>query len=137
MRYIFISIGKKRIAKAVDFRPLKTNNFVNLSFGDLLPNGSIDDSISSNNGDIVKVLATVVDILKHFTTQHPETLIFFAGSSDERTKLYTRILKTYYIPFGKEYAIYGIINMGEYYETVPFDPKSDLDYLAFVIKKNN
>jgi len=68
--------GQKNIAKIVEYIPL-TENFMNLSFGDLRPDGSVDDSIPSNNGDIIKVLATVVDILKHYTAQHPETGIFF------------------------------------------------------------
>ena len=101
-RYVFISIGKKRIEKVVDFVPLKTPNLMNLGFGDLLPDGSIDDKVNSNNGDILKVLATVVNILKHFTTRHPEIVIFFAGSTHDRTKLYARILKTYYTVFSQE-----------------------------------
>jgi len=73
-RYTFVSIGKKRIEKVVDFIPLKPKNFLNLGFGDLLPNGSIDYSVNSNNGDIIKVLATVVDILRDFTGEYPEAI---------------------------------------------------------------
>ena len=53
-RYHFISVGKKRIEKAVEFIAIGGNIF-NLAFGDLLPDGSIDDKAVSNNGDIVKV----------------------------------------------------------------------------------
>jgi hypothetical protein len=35
-----------------------------MGFGDRLPDGSIDDTANSNNGDIVKVLATVIAVLK-------------------------------------------------------------------------
>lgn len=98
-RYIFISDGKKRIAKVVDFMPLKTKNFMNLS------------------------------------TQHPEIAIFFAGSTDDRTKLYNRILKTYYPIFSKEFAIAGVIDTDNDIQIVPYDPKSDHEYLAFLIKK--
>jgi hypothetical protein len=62
-RYTFTSIGKKRIEKVVDFVPLGLKNIVNLGFGDLLPDGSVDDTVNSNNGDMAKVLATVIDIL--------------------------------------------------------------------------
>src|SRR5882672_2497428 len=98
-RYVFISDGKKRIKKVVDFIPLKAKNFMNLGFGDLLSDGSVDDKANSNNGDILKVLSTVVDILKHFTARNPGIVIFFAGTTEERTKLYARILKTYYGSF--------------------------------------
>ena len=40
-RYIFISVGKKRIAKVVDFVSLGMGNIFNLGFGDLLPDGSM------------------------------------------------------------------------------------------------
>jgi len=59
---------------------------MNLGIGDLLPNGSFDDKANSNNGDILKVLATVVYILKHYTSQNPEIMVFFTGSTKERTR---------------------------------------------------
>ncbi len=91
-RYKFFSLGRNKIEKIVDFVPLKAKNVMNLGFGDLLPDGCIDDRIASNNGDIGKVLATVVTILKHFTALHPHLTIGFAGSTAERTKLYARYL---------------------------------------------
>jgi len=78
-RYLFISLGKKSIEKVVDFIPLGFDNYVNLGFGDLLPDGSIDDMANSNNGDIVKVLATVVDILRHFTARYPKAKRYIFG----------------------------------------------------------
>ena len=57
-QYTFISIGKKRILKAVDFSHTGIRNIVNLGFGDLLDDGTIDYKANSNNGDIVKVLST-------------------------------------------------------------------------------
>ncbi len=121
----------------VDFVPLKTPNLMNLGFGDLLPDGSIDDMANSNNGDILKVLATVVNILKHFTTRHPEIVIFFAGSTHDRTKLYARILKTYYTVFSQEFNIYGIVGTEKENQTISFDPKVNMEYLAFLIKRIN
>ena len=46
-RYLFISDGKKRIAKVVDFVPLGIGNIMNLGFGDMLPDGTIDDKANS------------------------------------------------------------------------------------------
>jgi len=134
-RYIFISIGRKRIEKVVDFIPLKPKRFMNLGFGDLLPDGSIDYRVNSNNGDIIKVLATVVDILRHFMTLHPQKVIYFRGSTDERTKLYSRIIRTYYPTFSKEFEIIGIIGTIKDNSTIPFDPKMDLEYWAFLIRR--
>jgi hypothetical protein len=109
-RYHFISVGKKRIEKVVEFIALGGNIF-NLAFGDLLPNGTIDYRANSNNGDIVKVLATVV------------------------TKLYARILRTYYSVFSREFTITGISWRKGEFDAAPFDPNTDWEYEAFLIKR--
>jgi hypothetical protein len=134
-RYIFTSIGKKRIEKVVDFVSIGVKNVMNLGFGDLLPDGSVDDTVNSNNGDIVKVLATVIEILKDFTAEYPQVEIFFAGSTVERTKLYTRILKTYYTAFSKDFTISAVTGSEIKNKRIPFDPKANVEYLAFLIKR--
>ena len=134
-RYIFTSVGKNRIIKLVDFSPTTTPDLFNLGFGDLLPDGSIDDSINSNNGDMVKVLATIVQIIKDFTFQFPEIKLIFLGSTHDRTKLYTRILKMYYADFSKDFVITAFIKMNDSYKEIGFDPKGSFDYYAFFIKR--
>lgn len=62
-RYIFTSIGKVRIEKVVEFSHTSIADLYNVGFGDLLPDGSIDDLANTNNGDIIKVLATVVQTI--------------------------------------------------------------------------
>ena len=136
-RYVFISAGRKKIEKAVDFIPLGIRNIFNLGFGDLLPDGSIDDTANSNNGDIVMVLATVIGILKDFTAEFPQAEIYFSGSTIERTKLYTRILKTYYASFSKEFKITAIIASGNDNQQVLFNPDSRIEYFGFLIKRIN
>lgn len=136
-RYVFTSTGKKNIEKVVDFIPLGIRNILNLGFGDLLPDGSIDDKINSNNGDIVTVLATVIGILKDFTAEFPQSEIYFMGSTVERTRLYARILKTYYASFSKEFTITAIIYSDNDNQQVPFDPQSKMEYWGFLIKRIN
>ena len=134
-RYVFISDGNRRIEKVVDFIPLGVGNIMNLGFGDLLPDGTIDDKANSNNGDIVKVLATVVDILRHFTAKYPKAVIYFRGSTEERTKLYGRILRSYYQSFSKDFILMAIIGDKAENRTVLFDPRETSEYLAFFIKR--
>ena len=134
-QYIFISAGKRNIEKAVDFLPLGIGNLVNLGFGDLQPDGSIDDKVNSNNGDIVKVLTTVIEILKDFTSQYPQAEIYFEGSTEERTRLYRRILKTYYGAFAKDFEIAGILEEENEFSVVRYDPHGDHKYFAFLIKR--
>jgi hypothetical protein len=136
-RYTFVSQGKTKIVKVVEFVPLRLKNMMNLGFGDLLPDGSLDDMAVSDNGDIRKVLSTVVHIIRHFTTLHPEVIIFFSGSTDERIRLYGRIMKMYYASFSKEYVIFGIIEKETENRAVAFDPTSHSEFLAFLIKRNN
>jgi hypothetical protein len=136
-RYKFLSIGKNKIEKIVDFVPLKPKYVMNLGFGDLLADGTIDDKITSNNGDIGKVLATVITILKHFTALHPHVIIVFYGSTAERTRLYTRVLKMHHAIFNKDFVIYGILGTEQDGLRLPFDPCAQVDYFAFLIKRIN
>jgi hypothetical protein len=134
-RYTFVSTGRTSIIKAVDFSPVGIDNVYNLGFGDLLPDGSFDVNVKSNNGDILKVLSTVVQVTRDFTTRIPGIEIFFIGSTAERTKLYARILKMYYNEFCKEFKIRGLIANGDSYKEVPFEPQTAFEYFAFLIKK--
>ena len=134
-RYIFTSIGKLKIKKAVVFAPTTIKSLYSLSFGDLLPDGTIDDMANSNNGDILKVLATVVQITKDFTVRYPDIKLIFAGSTEERTRVYGRILKTYYEDFCIDFKITAFVKTNEFYEEVDFEPKAALGYSAFFIKR--
>src|SRR5580704_8214439 len=133
-RYTFTSIGKKRIVKQVIFTPTGIRNIINMGFGDLMSDGTISDKVNSNNGDIVRVLATTVEILSDFTSMNPNTRIFFAGSTKQRTRLYTRILKTYYPNFSKQFSIRVLVAEDNAYSLLPFEPKADLEYSGFLIE---
>jgi hypothetical protein len=134
-RYTFTSIGRKKIFKQVIFTPTGIRNIINMGFGDLMPDGTIDDQANSNNGDMVRVLATTVEILRDFMAMYPDCQIFFAGSTVDRTRLYGRILKTYYSIFSKQFIIKVLIEEGGCYTLVSFDPKTSLRYSGFLIER--
>jgi hypothetical protein len=134
-RYVFVSDGKKKIQKIVDFVPIGKGNIVNLGFGDVLPDGSLDDTANSNNGDIIKVLATVVDILRDFTGLYPRSDVFFTGSTKERTKLYNWIIKMYYPIFRREFIVAGALMIQGRFHYSPYDPEFDQEYLGFLIRR--
>lgn len=134
-RYVFISDGTKKIQKIVDFVPLGIGNILNLGFGDLRADDSIDDKINSNNGDLVRVLATVVAILKDYTNRHPNAVIYFKGSTKDRTKLYGRILRSYYQLFSRDFTIMAVAGNRVKNETALFDPEKAYEYLAFLVKR--
>lgn len=89
----------------------------------------------SNNGDIIKVLATVVRILKAFTLLRPGIKIIFTGSTPERMRLYQRILKMYYAEFTKEFKITGLVKADQLYNELTFNPKIVASYLAFFVQR--
>jgi len=94
--YKFMSEGHERIEKVVEFTYVGVPGVMNLGFGDSYDGRMMDDEVVSNNGDIAKVMATIVRIVEDFSRCFPETKIHFAGSTPERTRLYGRILKTYF-----------------------------------------
>jgi hypothetical protein len=136
-RYIFTSIGKSQIVKLVDFSATQTLNLYNLGFGDLLPDGTIDDKVNSNNGDIIKVLATVAQIVRDFTRQFPEIKIIFVGTTKERNRLYARILKMYYEEFREEFIITVLVGSPGTLNEIDFDPRNDHTYFGFFVKRIN
>ncbi len=95
-RYIFISHGRKRIVKAVEFVQLEISNAVNLVFGDLLSDNSIDTESNSNNGDMGLVLNTVIKILKDYTQLHSTVQVFIKGGTELRSRLYQRLIRINY-----------------------------------------
>ena len=135
-RYTFISTGKKRIEKVVDFVPIGIKNIMNLGFGDLLPDGSVDDKANSNNGDIVKVLVTIVQIVRSLILQYPDAKIVFTGSTAERTKLYERIIKMYYEDFRTEFKISVLLEVKQAYKEEDFEPGMSGSIFAFFVKRN-
>jgi len=86
----FISEGSKgRIKKVVQYSETSTKNVFNLGFGDLdEKTKGIDDLSVTNNGDSLKVLATVASTVYAFIEKHPEAWILATGSTSVRTRLY-------------------------------------------------
>jgi len=58
-----------------------------------------------------------------------------ARGSTQETKLYTRVLRTYYASFNKQFIINVLITEGDGYAELPFEPKANLKFLGFLIKR--
>ena len=135
-RYTFVSKGSKgAILKAVQFTPTSVKNILNLSFGDLKPDGRIDDTVNTNNNDIIRVIATVIDIINDFTSENPGIKIVFTGSSQTRTSMYFRVLKMYQDAFSKIYVITALVKDGNRFAEVPFEQEAGDEYSAFFISR--
>ncbi len=107
--YLFFSIGKKGVfPKVIVYEPI-IENIYNLAFGDLdILTGEINDKSTSNNGDLSKILATVIHSIVLFLDKNPDSQVNFKGSTLVRTKLYQRIIVNYGDEFLKNYRIFGL-----------------------------
>lgn len=133
--YTFVSEGVGSIEKVVEFTYVGAPGVLNLGFGDYSNGRLTDDEVVSNNGDLSKVMATIVKIVEDFSNCFPETKIHFMGSTPERTGLYGRILKTYFAEFNRCFRISGRVagTMNE----VPFDPAQPYIFEAYFVKRKN
>jgi hypothetical protein len=104
----FESVGKVHVSKLIEYTPLLEHpNIYNLGFGDKLPDGKIDDKIVTDNGDMEKVFATVINSMEEFFKHRPDKVIFFQGSDHVRQRLYRGILSKFLDEILKNYDLYG------------------------------
>lgn len=130
--FYFKSVGHQTLTKKVEFQPMPFNGFYNLALGDVDENGEIDIYSVSNNGDMHKVLATVIQIVAVFLAANPDTVIFVQGSTEERTRLYQIVIGRELQLFNDRFLIAG-------YNGVAFEEfQRGRIYTAFAIslKKN-
>ena len=128
--YYFESVGRKgKITKVVAFTE-KEDNIYNLGFGDFNPlTGQVDDKAKSENGDMVKVLSTILHITAQFLTANPMVYVFFKGSTPDRTRLYQMAINHYQESFSDIFEIFGLIDK----KPEPF--QKNKFYESFLIRK--
>lgn len=131
--YEFVSEGKKGcIYKMVKFQKTNLINVYNLGFGDENPiTGEIDDKIVSDNGDMEKVLATVISIIYAFTEEFPNKWVYITGSSPTRTRLYRIIIMKYLSIVESDFTLRCWQN-GEWKDFYP-----NINCQGFVLKRKN
>jgi hypothetical protein len=130
-QYVFESIGKNgTIIKVVQLVEMQDNVY-NLGFGDFNPiTGQVNDDVKSDNGDMVKVLSTVLNIANQFLAENnPMTYVHFKGSDIIRNRLYQIAINQYYDEFSDVFEIYGLN------DRIPELFKKNKFYEAFLIRK--
>lgn len=134
LEFTFLSNGPKgEIEIVVQFNATENPAIYNLAFGNLLPNGGVDDTIKNDNKDRNKVLATVAAAVYEFTSKYPEKLIFFTGSTPERTRLYRMALTNNFDLLDLDFEIFGVVVQSEsYYVEKLLKGK---DYYGFMVKR--
>jgi hypothetical protein len=128
----FLSVGKYgAILKRIAFVPTDIPYVYNLAFGNIKNDGRIDYTSVSDNGDRNKLLATIANVVDQYTCKYPERLIYFRGSTKERTRLYRMAVGINLEELSKKFEIYGEVdNEGDF---VPF--RKDMEISAFLIKR--
>lgn len=130
----FISEGPKgQVKKVVQYSETSTKNVFNLGFGDFNEiTNTIDDLSVTNNGDSLKVLATVASTVYAFIEKHPEAWILATGSTAVRTRLYRMGITNNLVEITADFIVYGYSNKGIWEEFTVGE-----DYEAFLLTKKN
>lgn len=127
--YEFVSVGVRKITKHVEFIPTETENIISVGFGDLLETGHLSDKVNSNNGDLPKVIATIINIIEQYLLINPQIKIYFRGSTPQRTRLYG----SYYAEFtSADFVITALTT--ENLEEVAFNPSTPYIYQVYFIQ---
>jgi hypothetical protein len=129
----FWSIGQKgSIRKRIHFQSTKREYFYNLAFGDVnAETDDFDDTVVTDNGDTVKVLATVASTIYIFFDKYPYSVVFAKGSTPARTRLYKIGISKNLEELKEDFEIYGLLENDIWEEF-----KKNVNYSAFYIKKN-
>ncbi|ACT94605.1 DUF6934 family protein [Dyadobacter fermentans] len=109
----FISDGPRgKIQKIVVFTELVgTDNYYNLSFGDWNEfTQKLDDTIISNNLDTPKILSTVAFVAESFLAKRPGAVIFAAGNSAARNRLYRISIAKHLAEINSRFVVRGSCN---------------------------
>ena len=132
--YEFVSEGPKgSIRKIVEYTETTTKNVFNLGFGDYdQETKSINDQSVTNNGDSLKVLATVASTVYAFTNKYPEAWILATGSTAVRTRLYRMGITNNLAEITDDFKVYGYTEKGVWEEFVIGE-----DYEAFLLTKKS
>jgi hypothetical protein len=115
LEFTFYSEGPHgNIEKRIRFKKIYGHRSVyNLAFGDLDPaTGEISDSITTDNKDTDKVLATVASAVTAFFGQYPDTMVVAEGSTLSRTRLYRMRIAANLTEIQEEFQIYGLLEEG-------------------------
>ena len=130
--YEFVSEGPNgSIKKMVEYAETATENVYNLGFGDFDDTAkSINDLSVTNNGDSLKVLATVASTVYAFIEKHPNSYILATGSTNVRTRLYRMGITNNLAEITEDFVVYAFTDKGNWEE---FEVGED--YEAFLITK--
>ena len=130
--FSFYSVSEEKIIqKLVVYTPVD-DLIYNLALVDVMPDGSLADNVTTNNQDVRRVIATVIQTVLAFFERYSDGLVYFQGSDDVRTRFY-RILITRELEQASQlFTIYGKTADGRYELFIKGEP-----YVGFLFQQNN
>lgn len=138
LKYVFFSIGKKGIIAKVVLYEQITENVYNLAFGDYdYINQTIDDQARTDNGDTIKVLATVIQTVKDFFEKYPQVILQIQGNTATRTRLYQKIIRDNLKEIEKDFRVFALKKGERELEKPNFEAEYDIFYLLKNEKNEN
>jgi len=131
LTFEFVSQGiKGDIEKLVVYSKIDLAGMFNLGFGDKIGLiGDFDDQAVTNNGDSLKVMATVAATLYPFTDRFPDAKVYVKGSTKARTRLYRMGISDNLEIINFDFHIYGLRD--GYWEKFTLG----IDYEAFLVAR--
>jgi hypothetical protein len=128
----FTSEGPKGlIKKIIEYTETGTENVYNLGFADYdEKTKTISDISVTNNGDSLKVLATVASTVYAFTQKNPKSWILATGSTNVRTRLYRMGITNNLAEISEDFKVFGLDSTGNWNEFLIGE-----DYEAFLLTK--
>lgn len=125
----FKSVGTKgTIIKILWFGKVR-DNLCNLAFGDLVIDDFEDEAIS-DNGDMRKIISTLVNIVHSFSLSNPTTRIAVVPVDNKRKLLYNRIFQQFEFEILEHYAVQGVFFNSRTNE--PYDTRKIYDVFVLV-----
>jgi hypothetical protein len=163
VKYFFVSKGKKHIVKAIHYMytgKIGHQRIFNLGFGDyLLEKDSIDDKVTTDNGDVYRVFNTVLNTIPLFFESFPQSAMIIQGSDSHhdfykycketckkkcdticknqhrRINAYSQYINKNYDELIRKYKFYGGIKFAK--KVVIEDFVREKKYDAVLVTKNN
>jgi hypothetical protein len=107
LTFAFESVSPERvIIKQVLYDQIN-DIYYNLALVDVMPDGRLADDVVSDNQDLPKVIATVLQTMFVFFDEYPDKLIYFQGSDAVRTRFYRIIIDRELNKVRELFLIYG------------------------------
>ncbi len=107
LTFAFESISTERIIiKQVLYDQIDTI-YYNLALVDVMSDGRLADDIVSNNQDMPKIIATVLQTMVSFFDKYPDKFIYFQGSNPVLTRFYRIIIDRELNKLHELFWVYG------------------------------